>query len=160
MQQQQSFSPRKDMPSMSRTQVNANSLIGQKTHIHTHTQADKTNLDQRNPNQVCPQPKSLNQPPQATDTCTSILNRSWIIRSSGELHRQIKQMTSFKTVMLKACQNHREEPLDLSCSVLMASHNYSWYYYPRSWPAIFGRHIVLKRIYAVTNTKYYILGVK
>ena len=36
MQQQQSFSPRKDMPSMSRAQVNANLLIGQKTHIYTH----------------------------------------------------------------------------------------------------------------------------
>lgn len=110
--------------------------MGLKIHIYSHLQADKTNLNQRNPNQVCPQPKSLNQPPQATDMCTSILNRSWIIRYSTELQRRIKYMTSLNTVMLKTCQNHGGEPLDLSCSVLMASHNYSWYYYLRSWPAI------------------------
>ena len=36
-QQQQSFSPGKDMPSVSRVQVNAILLIGQKTHIYTNT---------------------------------------------------------------------------------------------------------------------------
>lgn len=98
----------------------------------------KTNLNQRNPSQEYQQPKSPDRPPQATDRCISILNRSWIIRYC-ELHKH----TIWKffennnaSCLCRTCQSHEGEPQGWSCSALMASQHYSWYSFLRSWPAL------------------------